>query len=168
MAELHFAKPCTFTDESGETRVFAQGRHKDVPDAIAGHWFVLAHLVKDGDEPAVADTAPLQHEERRQVKASIDAAEGRAKGAEAERDAALARAEKAEADLAAERQAHDETKRLLDEATAPNGQTPLSGEYAVKRGHQGKFKVVKGDEVVADGLAKADAEARADELNARA
>lgn len=172
MAELHFAKPCTYTAPDGTQRAFAPGRYADVPDDIAGHWFVKAHLVQDGEESLAPETAPLQHEERVKVKAALDAVEGRARGAEAERDAAVSRAEALQADLDAERAAHAETRRRLDEATAPEGATDAddADEFAgkvhtVKRGQAGSYKVVKGDEIVAEGLKKAEAEARARELN---
>lgn len=167
MPDLHFAKACNFTAADGSTRLFAPGRHKDVSDEIAGNWFVRAHLMVDGDEALVPPTAPLQHEERIKAKAALDAAEGRAKGAEAERDAAVSRAEKAEADLVVEKQAHAETMSQLDALTAPASDGAPSGPYAIARGHQGSFKVVKGDEVVAEGLKKADAEAKVAELNAQ-
>lgn len=168
MPDLHFAKSCTYTAPDGSSRVFAAGRHKDVSDEIAGHWFVQAHLMKDGDEPEAPVTAPLQHEERIKMKSALDMAEARAKGAEAEAEAAVARAEKAEADLAAEKQAHAETMAQLDALTAPGGEGTSGGLYNLARGHQGSFKVMKGDEVVAEGLKKAEAEAKIAELNAAA
>lgn len=165
MPDLHFAKPCAYTAPDGSIRQFAAGRHKDVSDEIAGHWFVRAHLMKDGDEPEVPATAPLQHEERIKVKAALDAAEGRAKGAEAEATAAVARAEKAEADLAAEKQAHAETMAQLDAATNPAPDGAPNGPYTIARGHQGSYKVMKGEETVAEGLKKAEAEAKVAEMN---
>lgn len=166
MPDLHFAKPCTFTAPDGSTRYFAVGRHKDVPDEIAGHWFVQPHLMKDGDEPEVPATAPLQHEERVKMKAALDAAEGRAKGAEAERDAAVSRADAAEAALVAEQAAHAETIAQFDALTTPAADGAPTGPYTIARGHQGSFKVMKGEETVAERLSKADAEAKVAELNA--
>lgn len=178
MTELHFARPCTFTTPTGEVRQFAVGRHGDVPDEIANHWFVKEHLVKDSDAPAAPEAAPLTHEERIKVKAAIDAAEGRAKGAEAERDAAVARADALKSDLDAERKAHGETRALLDSATAPTGargtaadgggSVPHSaphGPYTIARGHQGSFKVMKGEETIASGLSKVEAEAKLADLS---
>lgn len=177
MPDLHFAKPCTYTAADGSTRVFAAGRHKDVPDEVAGHWFVQAHLMKDGDEPAVPATAPLQHEERIKMKATLDAVEGRAKGAEAERDAAVSRADALQADLDAERASHEETRAKLevalaaqdddededDEGGAADGAP--AGPYAIARGHRGSYKITKGEEVIEEGLKKADAQAKVAHLN---
>lgn len=173
MQDLHFAKPCTFTDDKGETRVFAPGRHKNVPAEIAGHWFVQAHLVKDTDEPSVPETAPLQHEERLKVKAAIDAAEGRAAGLEAERDAAVAKAEALEADnatLKARVAELEASQQSSGEGSGQSGDNEFAGKmYGIKRRYQGKFAVVTQADgnVVVDSLSKADAEAKARELNAQ-
>lgn len=178
MQDLHFAKPCTFTDDKGETRVFAPGRHKNVPAEIAGHWFVQAHLVKDTDEPSVPETAPLQHEERLKVKAAIDAAEGRAAGFAAERDAAVERVGVLEAEnvslkarVAELEEASQASREAGSERNAPTSDDDeFAGKvHSIKRRHQGKYAVVMqaDGKVVVDSLSKADAEAKARELNAQ-
>ncbi len=177
MQDLHFARPCTLTLPNGETRIFAPGRHRDVPDEIAGHWFVQAHLTQDTATASVPETAPLQHEERIQVKAALDAAEGRAAGLSAERDAAVLRAEMFEAENGALKSqivemqshvAHLEAEEAKERASDAAGE--FEGKpYGIKRRHQGKFAVVKQADgtVVFDSLAKAAAEAKAREMNAQ-
>lgn len=177
MTDLTFARPCTYTAPNGEQRVFAPGIHRGLSDEIAGNWFVQAHLVKDSDEPVASETAPLQHEERIKIKAALDAAEGRALGAEAERDASVMRADtlqvsltSLQAALDAEKAAHAETTAQLESLTAPPGneEPQTIGAFTVVRGGQGSYKVMKGAEVVADRLPKAEAEAKARELNTQA
>lgn len=180
MQDLVFAKPCTYTAPNGEQRVFAPGVHRGVPDEMASNWFIQAHLAKEGGEPAAPETAPLTHEERVTMKAALDAMEGRAKGAEAERDAALLRVTALQEQLDAERLAHADTMALAETATAPanasgSGDATDTDEFAgkaygIKRRGQGKFAVVKQDDAsfAQDGLSKADALAKAREMNAAA
>lgn len=168
MPDLHFAKPCTFTGPEGETRVFAPGLHRGLSDDVANHWFVKAHLARDGDEAAIPATAPLQHEERAQVKAAMDAAEARARGLEAERDAATSRAEGLEAELATARTRIVELEADIERLTAPDGEADETrGEFTIKHRGRGTYAVMKGAEIVEDGLTKAGAEAKADSLKAR-
>lgn len=165
MPDLTFAKPCTFTAPDGTQRVFAPGVHHDVPDDVADHWFIKAHLAREADAPVAPATAPLTHEERAQVKAALDAAEGRARGAEAERDAAMSSADALQAALDAERAAHEETRRLLDDATAPDA---AEGDLIIRHRGRGTYAVMRGEEVVVDGLTKPEAEAKVAEMKAQA
>lgn len=172
MTDLTFAKPCTLTLEDGTQRVFVPGLHRDISDDIANHWWVKAHLVQEADAPAAPESAPLINEERVKVKAAIDAADGRSRGAEAARDAAVSRADSLQQQLDAERQAHAETRALLDAATAPQGGDSSEtdekvGDLTVKHRGRGTFAVMRGDTILADGLTKEAAEARADEMKAQ-
>ncbi len=104
----------------------------------------------------------------------MDAADGRVRGAEAERDAAVSRADGLQQQLDAERQAHAETRALLDAATAPSGDGGGSGEadetvgdLTVKHRGRGTFAVMHGDTVLVDGLTKEAAEAKANEMKAQ-
>lgn len=168
MTDLTFAKPCTLTLEDGTQRVFVPGLHRDISDDIANHWWVRAHLVKEADAPTASESAPLAHEERLKVTAAINAAESRARGAEAERDAATSRADGLQHQLDAERQAHAETRALLDAATAPAGDDKDAdetvGDLTVKHRGRGTFAVMRGDTVLVDGLTKEAAEAKANEM----
>lgn len=50
MAKINVAKTFTFTHKDGKRQSFAAGAHKDVPDDVAAHWFVQAHLHPSDDE----------------------------------------------------------------------------------------------------------------------
>lgn len=185
MANLHFARPCTFTSPEGETKVYQPGLHKDVPDDVANHWFVKAHLVQDPEEAAVPEAAPLQHEERIKMKAALDAADARSAGFEAERDAANERVAALESENATLRARVGDLEAAASESEAeapqadgdnrPTGAAPGDDEFAgkpygIKRRGQGKFAVVSqaaDGTLAADGLSKADAQAKARELNAQ-
>ena len=83
MPEIVVAKPFSITLASNDVRRFEPGIHTVDPE-IADHWYAKDFLSPDGKLPEPAQTAPLTHEERIAMKATLDAAEGRAKAAETE------------------------------------------------------------------------------------
>jgi len=186
MPTLFFRKACTvlLNDEErtahGADRFFFDiGRHDDVPADIAEKPYVQAHLGTDKDVRAAVPAA--------NSPTTGTGGEAALAAMTAERDEALERAEKAEASLmdalnalSAEQAAHAETQKLLEDATAPKDQSDISssgegasepdetvGDYTVRRGYQGTYKVLKGEQVLAEGLSKADAEAKAAEMKAQ-
>lgn len=50
MAKINVAKPFLFTHKGGKKQHFGTGVHKDVPDEVAEHWFVKAHLHPADDD----------------------------------------------------------------------------------------------------------------------
>lgn len=137
MPDMVVAKPFTLTVDSGkkgpdgtplqEVRSFAVGVYTNVEDAIANHWFVKPHLAVDGQLPVAEADAPLTHEERIAMKASLDNAEGRVQSAVSERDAAVGELAAAKARIA-------ELEADLERATRPSSdQDGDGGKGAAKK-----------------------------------
>lgn len=152
MPTLYFLKPCTvlLNDEErtkhGKDRfTFTAGKHDDVPDDIAEMPYVKAHVGKArqvGDAGETITPAPTDTVSR----ADYDALA-------AEVETLRARVAELEQELADEREPDE-----------------VSGDFVIRRGYQGKYRIVKitGDteEEVAGGLTKVEAEAKVAEMKA--
>lgn len=204
MAEIAVARPFSVLLDDGTTHSYGPGLHRDVPDAVADHWYTKMFLAPDGkpvdtvpemttDERGVAflvqakaaaeDTAARLRAELQRITDLWTESDLRARRAEAQlvelgkqpvdndpieeathktalddmtaqRDAALARVHQLEADAA--KDDHDEA----------------GAKYAVrKKGRD--YRVVELDDsgavthVVAEGLARADAYTKLEELKAK-
>lgn len=130
MSEIVVAKPFSVTLASNDVRHFEPGVHT-VDSEIADHWYVKGFLSPDGKLPEPVQTAPLTHEERTAMKATLDAAEGRAKAAESEaktardeRDGFKDGMDKLVADNASLKSRAAALEADLDKATKPNVPAP--------------------------------------------
>lgn len=160
MPEIALARPLRLTKDNGEVVSYPAGFHRDVPKDVADHPYTKLHLVDGNRREAAEAIAAGQNPEA--AGADLGARLVEAQAANERLSDELARATN---DLAAEKAAHAETRALLEEATAPHGGSSGEAVYTVHRAHQGKYKIMKGDDVVEDGLSKADADAKAEKLN---
>ncbi|WP_448952137.1 STY1053 family phage-associated protein [Labrys neptuniae] len=97
MPKINVARKFTLTLDDGTVKAFAVGLHS-VPDEVAAHWYVRAHLL---DEPE-AEPAPGSPEDAAKQAAAQAEADAKAKAeADAKAQADAEAQAKAEADLKA-------------------------------------------------------------------
>lgn len=183
MPTLFFRKACTVllndeerTAHGTDKFVFGVGRHDDVPEAIADKPYVQAHLGTDKDVRAAVPAA--------NSPTTGTGGEAALAAMTTERDEAVERAERAEASLmdalnalSAEQAAHAETQKLLEDATAPDGQDDGTqdgtetekavGDLTIRHKGRGLWAVFRGESQISEPMAKADAEAKAAEMKAQ-
>lgn len=120
MAQILVAKGFTLTLDGGERHRFEPGVH-EVEEAIAGHWFVRAHLAGEGSQP------PPEHVVEARI-ADSEAVTAALAEAAAQLEVARTRIEDLEAqvagmvprtDLEAARARIAELESMLEVATAP-------------------------------------------------
>ena len=88
MPKMVVAKPFLLTRNNGERVAYGFGVHDNVPSEDAEHPYAQHFLAPNGKLPDAPSSAPLTHEERLTMKASLDAADERVRAAEVESRAA--------------------------------------------------------------------------------
>ena len=126
MPTMVVAKPFLLTRNNGERVAYGFGVHDNVPSEDAEHPYAQHFLAPNGKLPDAPSSAPLTHEERLAMKASLDAADERVRAAEDESKAARdahttlkSEHEQAVSELAIARGRIASLEADLDKATKP-------------------------------------------------